>query len=344
MPEWRANGLEYMRRVLGRLSLVLLVTLLLGEVVVRSLDLGRTLQFETDPEVYWRYRPDQSGYVWGGGERVRSPLIHLNADAIRDDDRLAATPDRVAILAVGDSYTFGWGVEEPEGFVSILEGQLGAPVRVINAGVPAYGIFQMAETARRLLPIVQPRLVLLTVVTGDVHRQPIADSERRRRLLCDYGISATAERGGRFVGLMYRGARRIYGKWMNESGMLPTLVEISSPKDFRGWWDADERRLRELVRTVEAAGARLAVLAWPSWREGGRRTVLSEYDTIVVDGLRKLGDEAGVIPLLGLGERLFAHPISDLTIPIDDHPSPLAHRIAGIYLATELAPHLHPQR
>jgi len=333
-----------MKSSLRRLGLGLLVTILCGEVAVRSFDLGRTLQFETDTEVYWRFRPLQSGYVWGGGDRVRSPLIHLNADGIRDSDRLKGDADRLAILAVGDSYTFGWGVEESEGFVDVLEGRLGSPVRVVNAGVPAYGVFQMVAAARRLLPVVRPQIVLLTIVTGDVHRQPIADTARRDRVLWDYGVSAAADRGGRFLGLVYRGARRLYGRAVGESGMLPTLVEVANADDFRRWWLEDEQRLRVLARECRGEGSRLAILAWPSWREGDRKSVLSDYDRIVVEGVRRLADEEGVIPLLDLGERLYEHPIGELTIPIDDHPSPLAHRIAGSYLAEELGPYVAMRR
>jgi hypothetical protein len=81
-----------------------------------------------------------------------------------DDQGLPVRPHPVGIsngvLAVGDSMTFGEGVDQTDSWTARLEQLTGTPV--VNGGVPGYSSLQMAARADALFPIVQPRLVLLT--------------------------------------------------------------------------------------------------------------------------------------------------------------------------------------
>src|SRR5262245_7557130 len=58
-----------------------------------------------------------------------------------------------AALAVGDSFTEGWEVEDEESWPAVLEKMTGVPI--VNAGVGGYGTDQIVMRAEQLLPIVR---------------------------------------------------------------------------------------------------------------------------------------------------------------------------------------------
>lgn len=62
--------------------------------------------------------------------------IKINSDGLRDYEH-SQTGDDFRILALGDSFAFGQGVNIDDTFLNIIEKQL--DVEIIKAGVPAYG-------------------------------------------------------------------------------------------------------------------------------------------------------------------------------------------------------------
>jgi lysophospholipase L1-like esterase len=68
--------------------------------------------------------------------------VTANKAGFRDDDESLEGP---AIICVGDSFTFGWGVEQQQAFAQQLEKSTGE--KVLNAGIPSYG------TAREIISL-----------------------------------------------------------------------------------------------------------------------------------------------------------------------------------------------
>jgi lysophospholipase L1-like esterase len=71
------------------------------------------------------------------------------------------------ILVLGDSYAFGWGVQQNEAFPRQLEAMIverypGVSVEVLNAGVPGYGLYQQRAMLERLLSHVELDIVVST--------------------------------------------------------------------------------------------------------------------------------------------------------------------------------------
>ena len=69
-----------------------------------------------------------------------SASIHINSIGLRDDEpRTDSTLHK--ILGLGDSFTFGHGVEAKSSFIEILENKLNkeSPTDILNAGVPGTG-------------------------------------------------------------------------------------------------------------------------------------------------------------------------------------------------------------
>jgi hypothetical protein len=117
----------------------------------------------------YAWRSGFSGSLEGSGRKIR---IATNSFGMRDDE-----PDLAAelvVLAVGDSFTVGFGVEAEDAWPAQLETQLEAErtakVEVLNAGVSGYGMQQIRLTAEELIPRLEPDLLVVGVYPGAAWR------------------------------------------------------------------------------------------------------------------------------------------------------------------------------
>jgi lysophospholipase L1-like esterase len=92
--------------------------------------------------------------------------ISFDADGFRRS--AATTPDPGAILAVGDSFTYGEEVEDAETWPAHLQQLLGE--RVLNAGVSGYGFDQIVLRAEKIVPEKHPSAVVVSFIADDVLR------------------------------------------------------------------------------------------------------------------------------------------------------------------------------
>ncbi len=173
LPRFGARWQEPMRNTL--LFLVsMLITLAATEVLVRATDPLGISYYEAsadyqgdklaDPDLGVRHRPSYSA-SYGG---VASDFNELG---MRDRSMATRPDDELRILALGDSVTFGWGAAQSETFSEQLEVLLGQalrrPVSVLNTGVGGYNTVQELGVLRKLGPVLQPDLLLLTYTTND---------------------------------------------------------------------------------------------------------------------------------------------------------------------------------
>jgi lysophospholipase L1-like esterase len=77
-----------------------------------------------------------------------------------------------AILAVGDSYTFGTGVGDRHSWPAHLERMLGRPV--VNAGVDGFGTDQIVLRAESLLRALKPAALVVSFFSHDFERAGMA--------------------------------------------------------------------------------------------------------------------------------------------------------------------------
>ena len=91
-----------------------------------------------DPLLGWAHEPGQEGVF--ETEQFRTE-VRINEKGLRDRSHpYERRDDSKRILVLGDSFAWGYGVEESERFSQLLEGELG--VEVINAGVSGYSTDQ----------------------------------------------------------------------------------------------------------------------------------------------------------------------------------------------------------
>jgi hypothetical protein len=175
----------------------------------------------------------ETRYIPNISTRITSPwkeydvTYRTNQLGLRGGDFPQKQPGELRVLAVGNSFVEGWGVEESQTFAHIAEDVLRSagektdparPVRIVNGGISGYGAAQVYLNSRRLWPAVAPDIVLLayigTMVSADYKYLKSAAKDRdgiAQGLSADAvlqgGSGETAEPSSRLMSWMERGAR-----------------------------------------------------------------------------------------------------------------------------------------
>ncbi|MCB9881198.1 MAG: hypothetical protein H6834_05360 [Planctomycetes bacterium] len=164
-------------RKLGIAVIVLVLFSILAEFFVRCFlpeplrsPIGPRYLVERDPFLGIRLRPGFSG-------RHEHPEfdvpVQINAFGFRDRELGERKPEGTfRILALGDSFTYGYGVHAADSYPKQLERLLDArfPERsheVINMGCPSYSTVQMGVLMDRWIDRLEPDLVLFTFLIAD---------------------------------------------------------------------------------------------------------------------------------------------------------------------------------
>lgn len=109
-------------------------------------------------------------------EFVSSEFRHkvvTSGQGLRDRDyAIPAPPNTLRIAVVGDSLTYGWGVELEETWVKQLEAQLkttypGKNVEVVNLGKPSGDPNSYLPICEMVLPRLKPDLLIVGLTQGD---------------------------------------------------------------------------------------------------------------------------------------------------------------------------------
>ncbi len=119
-----------------------------------------------DPALGWKLPPST---VLRETQEEYSVSYTSNPQGFRSprDFSEPVTGRRISLL--GDSYTFGSGVEDDETFAAVLESRFEDTV-CNNFGIGAYGIDQMWLTLRHVALPLEPDLVILSFVRPDLDR------------------------------------------------------------------------------------------------------------------------------------------------------------------------------
>lgn len=118
----------------------------------RSADWSATQIY--DDLLFWRLRPNSS-----------TKTLSINSQGLRSPEIPAERGQEFRALSLGESTTFGVGVAAAETYSALLERNIGEvhgrPLRVINAGVPGYTLFQGYVYLQRYGMAMEPNAVLL---------------------------------------------------------------------------------------------------------------------------------------------------------------------------------------
>lgn len=182
-----------MKKNLFVLFLALAFALTVAEVVLRWVKVDR-VKFQEKPRLSWVNVPENSWVEhhpvlgWYPQKNktalLDSPyfpqvIVHTNSAGFRGTREYdVQKPEGVIrIAALGDSFVFGFGVQDTETFSALLEAD-GGGREVLNCGVPGYGIDQIYLSYREVAKNYHPDIVLIGVFPEDFWRctRSFADS------------------------------------------------------------------------------------------------------------------------------------------------------------------------
>jgi lysophospholipase L1-like esterase len=209
-----------------------------------------------DPALIWKVRERID--VLFQGKRVQTNALGLRNAEIRPKEQGCRR-----IICMGESLTFGWGVDETEAYPRVLERLLrsrvtaGGRIEVINAGQVGYSSFQGLRLFERTIAPLDPDIITVPYVVNDVDKFRFFRSDGRsdRDLLPGSAVLITFDnilRRSALFGWMSAQARRLRGAY----GPPPAGAVRVSEKDY-------EQNLRALVRAARRRGVAVVFLKMP---------------------------------------------------------------------------------
>jgi hypothetical protein len=117
-----------------------------------------------DGRLGWSHVPGSRGRF---DQRDFSVAVQISSQGLRDDEYPIERTGKKRILVLGDSYGWGWGIEQDERFSEILE-RLHPDWEVINASVVGYGTVQELLYLRERGMAFHPDVVLLLLCGNDL--------------------------------------------------------------------------------------------------------------------------------------------------------------------------------
>lgn len=143
----------------------------LGSGATRLSDEVTRRVFEADQYTIWRIKPN----LVATGDHFAFRGVLSNAQRVRATRTIGSekAPDEFRILFLGDSVTFGWGVDQDETFAALTEHALrdrfpAVVTTSINAGVPAFSLLQGWHLLEAEGFAYQPDLVVVSFGSNDI--------------------------------------------------------------------------------------------------------------------------------------------------------------------------------
>ncbi len=276
---------------------------------------------------------------------------HHNSIGFRGPEFQPKSGERTRILMLGDSFTYGIGVEDDETFSSRLM-QLAPSLEVLNGGVNGYGTGQELIVLEELGERLRPDLVMVGFfwndvannVERDVHRFELVDGElvypepqtisaetlelamkprRREWLRYSYLYRFVSDR----LKIVNFWAKMALGIPHEDGDRLPASAREQA-------WNVQEALLVRMKQRAEALGSRLALLVIPEQvqvQPDAHVLGLVADDYEIQERIKEIGrrHEIPVIDLLPRLRDTYAANHRPLYYRSDRHMTSQAHAIAA---------------
>lgn len=309
-----------------------------------------------------RTRPDSAIgflYVPGGHDQVRQGDVRFSYTTDRDGFRNAeSSPDQAQIVAVGDSWTFGFGVDDSVAWPRLLADSL-RPMRVRNLGLIGSGPEQYTRILERFGLPLHPAVILYGVFPGN----DLDDQEAFERWMRDgrpgnfaewrtYGpsgrppplwqrsyLGVAIEEGWKYRHERFAGStiRLPDGSPLQ---LAPARLQPKAERSHRGdpAFDGVLAAVARARALATQAGARLVVLVFPTKEEVYlplRGETAPALTSRWVPALRELGVEC-----LDLTDTMRAHAGgAPLYFEVDGHVNTVGNRVIAQALQGYLQAH-----
>jgi GDSL-like lipase/acylhydrolase family protein len=300
--------------------------------------------YPTNPRGYFdidlRDSATRERYRWMAPVRLdavaqRAPWaveFRYNTLRFRDAELGPKPPGVRRVMVLGDSFTEGQGVKEPDTYPRRLEALLNASGtgrwEVRNCGRRATDFPELYTAFDQILPFA-PDVVLYGMVLNDADRSP--EFQARQTYVNDWildreriveGPSAPAAPGPFDLRLGALIEERLEG-YRTSRATLRWYRDMYGEPNREGW-ARTQQYLRQMNERTRAAGGRLLVATWPLLVALDRYPFVEVHHTIARACL------AAGIPQVDLLPALRGRPTESLWVhPVDMHPNEVAHRLAA---------------
>jgi len=295
--------------------------LALVELVARAL-LPAPLEWKEHPSRFLRPDPERGwSLIPGARDFTVDKPVAINQDGFRDRDFALERPaGTTRIACVGDSYTFGWGVNVEDSFPKQLERSLGkrGPVEVLNLGVMGYNAEQCRVTLENVAMKYKPDLVLysfywddlLPTRAGATTIREESGSPFRRALRNSRAIFAAVQEAKTLEAVFCPPKTRFYRCY----GALLTGEDA-----FPDLWAGETKQICMMRDDAAKIGARFAVLVWPLEAQA-----LGSAPDCRFEKQAARACEAAGVPCIPLLEplRTLAREGTNPYLPYEQHPTP----------------------
>ena len=187
--------------------------------------------------------------------------VNINALGLRDREFDLNKAGKTRIVAVGDSFTYGWGVAAEESWPKLLEARLrqaGHDAEVVNLGQPGTSPAAYAVNVDKAIPVLKPDLVIVGILQGeDLAQLGVEESLKSKAAANDHAPSGvTSLRLRARVGHL---ARRMYPNFLRLLGgqtslQPPTALWKSQAEEIvEGFTSEEQSRFDKLDAGVRQA-------------------------------------------------------------------------------------------
>ena len=291
--------------------------------------------YEYDSTLGWKAKPH---VVVNFSIPAGTTVVRTNADGFRTHE---FSPTTESIVVLGDSQTWGYGVENNETFPAQLEQRVDATV--FNLGMTGYGTVQQYLALQEHIDTLQPDTVILAIFINDFtenvfsnndvpysYPRPVAElSEggieyanipvpRREQLEPEYGPVTRTLFKSRLVYFVAQGLYRGIDNFLFNAG----VAEPELPGDFNHTIRVMNTLIDQIEEELAARDADLLVVMLPVKGRAGTPTVEAYYAAVCSHRENCLN--------------LFDADVQDKYLPFDSHLAPDGHAVIADAIAETL--------
>lgn len=302
--------------------LTIIVVFILAEIFVRILNpLGINYFLDTkeyfsdmitDESIFYRHKPDIT-------RKYSRANIKFNRYGLRDGEISKDKKNAIRLLLLGDSVTFGWGVNQEEIFPEVLEKMLNQnslnKIEVINSGVGGYNIYQESQYFLTEGIYFNPDMVMLLFANNDFEIKSVINERNKSHNLIFNSISGVERL---FKGTML--AHLIKFKWKYHWFPAQETV-VSMPQGSH----AVAKYLREISSVCNELRIPFLVFVF--------QYDLNQYEKQIMNFVKRVGLENG-FRVYSTCEFFCNKEIKKLrNSMVDSHPNSNGHKLLadGIY-------------
>lgn len=250
---------------------------------------------EYHPVLGWYHQKNRKALLEGNGFSVE---LHTNSAGFRGqrDYPKERVEGKKRLLVLGDSFVFGWGVQDSEVLAARVEAR-DPSYEVLNAGVPGYGIDQIYLTYKHIGREYKSDIVFIGIFDEDFwrstrsfadtgHAKPYFVLTRGGRELALKNVPVPPQyslKTDQFPSVIEQGpVMRVIEKSRVYKAVRPALLKLARnlrliDPDMSREWVLGKAILKQLVDEIRADGARPVLLTVPSqyWAQSSRPTSLA---------------------------------------------------------------------